>query len=293
MSDYNPRTRYEHYYVRQARLEGRDELQHRYPDDFYVKPFRIAGNVYYIGNKAVCSHLIDTGAGLIVIDTSYPELDHLLINSIWEAGFDPKDIRIVLHTHLHYDHFGATNTLTKIYGAKAYVGRDEWESVQRKPELAVIPQDPYLSYRMIHPDVLLEDGDEICLGNTVIHCVETVGHTEGTMSFFFDVEDGGKVWRAGTFGGAGFITMYKEFFIRYGLPDLQPAFLHSLELMKQQNVQLVLGNHPGPNHILQKMEKLLNNPQGGNPFIDPTGQDWQNYLAWVEAEFKQFMADGR
>ena len=36
MSDYNPRTRYEHYYVRQARLEGRDELQHRYPDDFYV-----------------------------------------------------------------------------------------------------------------------------------------------------------------------------------------------------------------------------------------------------------------
>ena len=50
MSDYNPRTRYEHYYVRQARLEGRDELQHRYPDDFYVKPFRIAGNVYYIGN---------------------------------------------------------------------------------------------------------------------------------------------------------------------------------------------------------------------------------------------------
>lgn len=133
-----------------ARLEGRDELQHRYPDDFYVKPFRIAGNVYYIGNKAVCSHLIDTGAGLIVIDTSYPELDHLLINSIWEAGFNPKDIKIVLHTHLHYDHFGATNTLTKIYGAKAYVGKDEWESVQRKPELAVIPQDKYLSYRMIH-----------------------------------------------------------------------------------------------------------------------------------------------
>ena len=154
MDDYNPRTRYEHYYVRMARLEGRGELQKRYPDDFYVRPFQIAGNVYYIGNKAVCSHLIDTGEGLIVIDTSYPELDHLLITSIWEAGFDPKDIRIVLHTHLHYDHFGATNTLTKIYGAKAYVGRDEWESVQRKPELAVIPQDPYLSYRKIRPDVL-------------------------------------------------------------------------------------------------------------------------------------------
>ena len=293
MDDYNPRTRYEHYYVRMARLEGRGELQKRYPDDFYVRPFQIAGNVYYIGNKAVCSHLIDTGEGLIVIDTSYPELDHLLINSIWEAGFDPKDIRIVLHTHLHYDHFGATNTLTKIYGAKAYVGRDEWESVQRKPELAVIPQDPYLSYRMIRPDVLLEDGDEIRLGNTVIQCIETAGHTEGTMSFFFDVEDNGHIWHAGTFGGAGFITMYKEFFARYGLSDLQPEFLRSLEKMKAQNVPLVLGIHPAPNHILQKMEKKLADPDAGNPFIDPTGQDWQNYLAWVEAEFRQFMEDGR
>ena len=55
MDDYNPRTRYEHYYVRMARLEGRGELQKRYPDDFYVRPFQIAGNVYYIGNNAVCT----------------------------------------------------------------------------------------------------------------------------------------------------------------------------------------------------------------------------------------------
>ena len=145
----------------------------------------------------------------------------------------------------------------------------------------------------IRPDVLLEDGDEIRLGNTVIHCIETAGHTEGTMSFFFDVEDNGHIWHAGTFGGAGFITMYKEFFARYGLSDLQPEFLRSLEKMKAQNVQLVLGNHPAPNHILQKMEKKLADPDAGNPFIDPTGQDWQNYLAWVEAEFRQFMEDGR
>ena len=67
MDDYNPRTRDEHYYVRMARLEGRGELQKRYPDDFYVRPFQIAGNVYYIGNKAVCSHLIDTGEGIVTI----------------------------------------------------------------------------------------------------------------------------------------------------------------------------------------------------------------------------------
>lgn len=292
MTDYNPRTHYEHYYVRMARLHGREELQKRYPDDFYVKPFRIAGNVYYIGTRAVCSHLIDTGDGLIVIDTGYPEHDHLLINSIWEAGFDPHDVKIVLHSHAHYDHFGATNTLVRLFGAKAYLGRKEYESIRRKPELAMIPDEPYASCRMFRPDVLLEDGSLITLGNTTIRCVETPGHTEGTLSFFFNMEEGGKKYLAGTFGGAGFITMYREFFVRYGLPDLQPEFRRSLEKMKAEPVQLVLGNHPAPNHILQKREQQLRDPRGPNPFLDETGRDWQRYLAWVEAEFDTFQADG-
>ena len=43
----------------------------------------------------------------------------------------------------------------------------------------------------------------------------------------------------------------------------------------------------------KRWKKKLADPDAGNPFIDPTGQDWQNYLAWVEAEFRQFMEDGR
>ena len=281
---------YQHYYVRMQRLYGRGELQRRYPDDFYVTPFRIAGNVYYVGNKAVCSHLIDTGEGLILIDTSYPEMDHLLFNAIWEAGFNPKDIKIILHTHAHFDHFGATVSLQKLYGAKAYLGRQEWESVQRKPELLMISQEPYAAYRMFRPDVLLEDGQDITLGNTTIHCVLTPGHTEGTMSFFFDVKDGEHTYRAGTFGGAGFITLYQEHFIRYGVPNLQQTFLDSIARLKEERVDLVLGNHPAPNHVLEKREQMLRQPDALNPFLMPG--DWMQYLNWVEAEFRQFLDDG-
>lgn len=281
---------YENYYVRLQRLYGREELRRRYPDDFYVKPFRIVGNVYYIGNKAVCSHLIDTGEGLILIDTSYPDLDYLLIQSIWEAGFNPKDIKIVLHTHAHYDHLGATVTMQRLYGAKAYLGKREWESIQRKPELVMIPTEPFASYKMFRPDVLIEDGADIRLGNTTIHCVETPGHTEGTMSFFFDTEENGNTYRVGTFGGAGFITIYKEYFVRYGLPDLQSTFLRSIKRLRQENVDVVLGNHPDPNHILEKMEELLAGKGEKNPFVNPA--DWGEYLDWVEAEFLQFLEDG-
>lgn len=285
-----PESHYQYYYSRLDRLHARGENQLRNPDSYYVKPFRIAGNVWYIGNKSVCSHLIDTGEGLIIIDTSYPEFDYQIFNSIWEAGFNPRDVSIILHTHLHYDHFGATVSLQKLYGAKAYVGRHEWETVQERPEQAMLPEEPYARYRLFKPDRLIDDGDVIRLGNTAIRCVETPGHTCGTMSFFFDVEENGTVYTAGTFGGAGFITLYQEHFIRYAMEDLQQAFLTSIRRLRQEKVDIVLGNHPAPNHILEKQALRLEDPAAPNPFIDP--QDWLDYLNWVEDEFHRFQEDG-
>ena len=71
-----------------------------------MKPFSIFGNLYFVGNADVGSYLIDTGDGLILIDTAYPTTRALLVQSIWEAGFNPGDIKYILHTHGHFDHFG-------------------------------------------------------------------------------------------------------------------------------------------------------------------------------------------
>lgn len=154
----------------------------------------------------------------------------------------------------------------------------------------MLPEDPYARYRLFTPDALIEDGDVIRLGSTAVRCVETPGHTYGTMSFFFDVEEGGTVYRAGTFGGAGFITLYREHFVRYAMEDLQQTFLESIRRLRQEHVDIVLGNHPAPNHILEKQADREADPEGPNPFID--AQDWTRYLDWVEEEFLRFQADG-
>lgn len=72
-----------------GQLFGRLDDMKKYPWKYYVKPFRIIGNVWYVGDKMVCMHLIDTGDGLILIDTGYPTNKYTLINAIWEAGFNP------------------------------------------------------------------------------------------------------------------------------------------------------------------------------------------------------------
>ncbi|MBR4426408.1 MAG: MBL fold metallo-hydrolase, partial [Spirochaetales bacterium] len=76
-----------------------------------TEPFNMAENIYYVGNKSVSSHLFDTGDGLLLLDTTYMQTAYLLLESIRKLGFNPNDIRWILHSHGHYDHFGGTRIL--------------------------------------------------------------------------------------------------------------------------------------------------------------------------------------
>ena len=69
--------------------------------DGYVKPFKIFGNLYFIGTEPASTHLIDTGDGLILLDTGYQHSMYLVLNNIWELGFSPYDIKYLIHTHGH------------------------------------------------------------------------------------------------------------------------------------------------------------------------------------------------
>ena len=93
----------------------------RSPWLYDTEPFHIADNLYYVGNTSVSSHLIDTGEGLLLLDTTYQQTGYMLLESIRKLGFDPADIRWILHSHGHIDHFGATRMLVEKYGCKTYM----------------------------------------------------------------------------------------------------------------------------------------------------------------------------
>ena len=82
----------------------------------YVEPFRIFGNVYYAGDSWVCVHVIDTGDGLLLIDSGNAQATAMLIHSIWSLGFNPADIRWIILSHGHVDHIGGVNFLRKMFG---------------------------------------------------------------------------------------------------------------------------------------------------------------------------------
>ena len=236
----------------------------------YIKPKKIFGNLYFVGIRAVCTHLVDTGDGLIIIDPGYRESLHIIIHNIWELGFNPMDIKYIVASHAHFDHMDSVSDLAEMTGAKTFIGKGDLPLL-----LGETYQYPIRSFK---PDVLLEDEDMIALGNTRIRCVSTPGHTDGTISFFFDVTDGKKTYRAGMFGGAGSNTLRKKFMIDHNIPfENRQKMMNSIKRLQNEKVEIFLGNHLEDNNT----EEKLNTIEAGyeNPFLKNGQAEWDAFLA--------------
>jgi len=249
-----------------------------HPWDYAVEPFRIAGNLYYVGNRDVSAHLIDTGQGLILLDTAFPQTVYLLLESIRRLGYDPQDIRAIVHCHGHYDHFGGTRAIVELTGAQTALGWQDVEILTHRPELSWAPEYGVAFYECFAVDRPLSDGDVIAQGNTSIECVHIPGHTPGAMAYFFQVEDEGQVYTAGIHGGPGINTLTREYLEGYGLPFSRRAdYMSSLERLKERSVGIFIGAHPAQNATLDKRARM---GKGRNPFVDPAA--WPAFLAELE-----------
>ena len=227
--------------------------------DEFITPSRLIGNLYFVGIHHASTHIIDTGEGLILIDPGYEETFHIVLNNIWKVGLNPEDIKYIVLTHGHLDHTGATNRLLEITDATTFLGKYDLEKVQ--------------SY--MTPDVLLEDGDVITLGNTSMRFVHTPGHTPGTMSLFFNITDGEKTYKAGMFGGAGHNTLVKAYLEKYNISrDVRNTFRESILKIRDEDVEVFVGNHVGNNNTEGKIAMLGSSAE--NPFIDPA--EWKKFL---------------
>ena len=245
--------------------------------DGYVKPFQIFGNLYFVGTEPASTHLIDTGDGLILIDTGYQHSLYLLINNIWELGFSPYDIKYLIHTHGHIDHMGATRALVELTGAKTFIGAPDRDYVNGKLPLTYAAELNMNFQEVFEPDVLLNDGDIIRLGNTEIVCVATPGHTPGTMSYFFDVTYGVETFRAGLHGGMGVNTLSAEYLNKYHLPfSLRDDFKNSMLRLNKEKVDIFLGNHMQHNNTLLKYQEI----QKGNNKAFVNQNEWKPYNLW-------------
>lgn len=254
---------------------------YRDPLPYRMEPFRIFGNLYYVGNRKVCMHLIDTGSGLILFDTGYGNDFFLLLESIRALGFDPHEVKIVIHSHGHFDHFNGGKAMRELFGSKIYMSRVDTELIREMPERALCEYGPMKYSEICWPDEEIEEDQIITLGNTSIRCRLVPGHTYGTMAFFFDaVDETGKRLHVGYFGGCGFLTTYRGYCRDMKLPEEKLERMgESIRKVYDEPVDIVIGNHPSQNDTIGKRDWMLAHPEE-NPFINPEG--WHIFLDTLE-----------
>ena len=241
-------------------------------NDQYIKPHRITDEYYYVGTFRGPANLLVTGDGLVMIDTSYPENLGELLDNIRALGFDPMDIKHIIHTHGHLDHIGCTNALVRMTGAKTYLGAADAEYIA---DGNPIRSDIYAPYSFV-PDVALQDGDVIDFGGTKIRFVATPGHTRGVMSLFMTLHDRGEPYLAGMFGGAGLNTLSDKFFEDGRFPKtMRDLYIASVDKIIDEPVDIHLGNHIGDNGGKIKMKW---DGEGVNPYI--ANNTWRSFLSY-------------
>lgn len=256
----------------------------------YMEPFQIFGNLYFVGTRFVSSHVIDTGDGLILLDSNYPQCTYLLTEGMRKVGLNPYDIKFILHSHGHYDHIGGTRALVELTGAKTIIGRPDVDYVNGTLDLTWARELGFEYNEKFEPDIILDDGDIFTCGNTRIRAVSTPGHTPGTMSFFFNVSDGKDTYTAGMFGGAGVNSMTNEFLNAYKLPlSYRDDFRKSLKKVKDEKVDILIGNHPGDVDTAGKWEQIKKGEK--NPFIDSDALSRR--LAYITNQFNEMVASGK
>lgn len=256
----------------------------------YVKPFKIFENLYYVGDSWVCVHLVDTGDGLLLIDSGNCGATAMLINAIWEAGFNPKDVKWMIISHGHVDHIGGATFFKKMFGTKLYLGSPDAKMFKETPELSFIQDSPNILDSIFEPDVLINEGDKITFGNLTFDFQLVPGHTLGCIAIFFDLEDNTGKKRIGYYGGFGFNTLTKDYLQEIGDAEYKNRniYLNSINKVKNEKVDIFLPNHCVNNNLLERQEKNVNNPSV-NHFID--SDLWKTYLSQKEADLKIFMND--
>ena len=254
---------YEKFYIKTRNIQK--------PYDGRIDPFKITGNVYFVGTYQASSHLIDTGDGLILLDTGYANTVYLVLESIWELGFDPRDIKYIIHSHWHWDHTEGTEYIANLSGAKTVIGEHD--------------KDYVVEHGYFVPDITVADGDTLTLGNTTIKFMHTPGHTKGTVSFFFDTEDNGKTYRVGQFGGAGVNSLVKSFATYYD--GCRDDYIKSVDRLANEKVDVFIGNHCWNNQTEKKAEILKQGKE--NPFINEN--EWTDFLGFCREVWKTLPAE--
>lgn len=230
-------------------------------------------NLFYLGSGWVSAWALQTSDGIVLIDAlnTAEEVDRLIVGGMKRLGLDPGQIKAVLVTHGHGDHYGGVARVKEVAAAskpRVVMSELDWGMTRTQLEFAspLWPAPPRFDGER---DVAARDGETLRQGDAQVLLPVTPGHTLGTISPIVEVKAGGRSHRAMIWGGTSF---------NFGrdLPRLD-AYIQSTvrmqQLVREQRVEVLLSNHPSFDATPAKLAQLGAAPAANSAHPYVVGMD--------------------
>jgi metallo-beta-lactamase class B len=245
-------------------------------------PFRIAGNLYYVGSEDLASYLVVTPKGDILINSNLESSPPLIQKSVEALGFHMSDIKTLLISHAHYDHCAGSAAIKRMTGAKYFVMAQDVSVIESGGETDFqYGSDKSIRFPPAHVDKVLHDGDKVSLGGTVLTAHLTAGHTRGTTTWTLDETESGRLLHVVIVGSPnvnpGYILVGNT---KY--PQIADDYRRGFEVLNALPCDIFLGAHGGYFDLQAKYDRWKSGDH--NAFIDPAG--YKSYIADREQAFE-------
>jgi len=249
-------------------------------------PFRIAGNLYYVGSQDLASYLLVTPQGDILINSnlksSVPQIKH----SVEALGFHFSDIKVLLISHGHYDHCAGSARIKQLTGAKYEVMDADVSVVESGGKTDFhYASDPAMAFPPTKVDRALRDGEQVTLGSTVLTARKTAGHTKGCTTWTMTVEEAGKPLHVVIVGSPNVNPGY-NLINNPKYPQIAQDFTQQCRTLQSLPCDIFLGAHGGYFDLLSKFARKQAGDQAA--FLDPAG--YKAYIADRQQAFETELA---
>ena len=252
-----------------------------------VKPFRIIGNIYYVGASEVSSFLITTPNGHILLDSGFAETVPLIAAGIKQLGFKIEDVKVLINSHAHYDHAAGLAQLKRLTGAQLMLSEPEAALVANGGKGDFQWGDRF-TYEPAMADRLLRDKDQVDLGGVTMIARLTPGHTRGCTTWLMKVTEDGKTYDVVLIGSTtapGYTLVNNP---KY--PNIVSDYEYTFRLLRSLHCDVFLGPHGSFFHLNEKSGRLARGVSP-NPFIE--GKSYQEFLNRTEKDFLDLLSKQR
>lgn len=246
------------------------------------QPFRIAGNLYYVGTYDLACYLITTSQGNILINTGLAASATQIKNNIEALGFKYSDTKILLTTQAHYDHMGAMSFIKKSTGAKLLIDEKDADVLSTGGNSDYALGKYGTSFKPVKADRLLHNNDTIRLGDMQLVMLHHPGHTKGSCSFLFTVKDDQRSYKVFIANMPTIVTDMPLTAIP-SYPEIAADYAYTLNAMKNISFDIWLASHASQFNLHDKHQP--GDPYNPAAFIDQQGYDSE--LADLQKQYEE------